>query len=474
MSRSVPLLVALALAFGSSPASARQSYDLDVAVTTADSILGRFDRADAPGFSIAIVRDGRTVYARGFGMASLEQGTAIRTETLFDLGSISKQFTAFAIVLLEQAGRLDLDADIRTILPEVPDFGSVITVRNLVHHTSGLREIYGALGMAGLRSGDGILQEDALRLVTASAELNFEPGMEYLYCNTAYMLLADVVTRITGTPFPDWMRIHVFEPIGMRRTVIMDRPGLVIPESADSYSPAGPGDFRRAFDNSSITGAGGIYSTVHDLTLWMDNLLTGRVGGRDAVMRMRERGVLASGDTLAYAFGLGVGAHRGLDMLSHSGSSAGYRARLMVFPAVRGGLVALANRADPPSQEVVDDLLDAFFGDRFDAEIPAATRPPVQVSKPASVDRSALLAYEARYLSPELETVYTVTAGDSTLTFHHRRLDPIVFRPTGSDLFESDGYPLSTVSFERNAQGRVDAFLAGNGRVRNMRFIRLD
>ena len=299
------------------PASGRQVPDLDHAVARADSILDLLNRADAPGFVVAVVRDGRTVYRREVGMASLEQRTAIGPGTIFDLGSVSKQLTAYAVVLLEKAGRLDLDQDIRTILPEVPDFGAPITVRHLVHHTSGIREIYGALGMAGLRSGDGIRQEDALRLVAASRELNFEPGSRYLYCNTAYMLLADIVTQVTGMPFPEWMQANVFEPLGMRHTVIMDRTGLVIPGAADSYAPDNGGGFTRLFDNSSITGAGGVYSTIGDMTLWMANL----VSGNEAVMRMRERGILTTGDTLDYAFGVIVGRTRGLASISHGGAS---------------------------------------------------------------------------------------------------------------------------------------------------------
>lgn len=473
MPRQARLLVLIAVAAITVPATARQSLDIENAIARADSILDPFDRADAPGFSVAVVRGGRTLYARGLGMASLEQGVAIHPETIFDLGSVSKQLTAFAIVLLERDGLLDLDSDIRTILPEVPDFGSPITVRHLVHHMSGLREIYGALGMAGLRDGDGIVQKDALRLVTSSRELNFEPGTEYLYCNTAYMLLSDIVTRVAGTPFPEWMRTNVFEPLGMHRTVIMDRPGLVIPGAADSYSTVDSGGFRRQFDNSSITGAGGVYSTVHDMTLWMDNLLTGRIGGRDAVMRMRERGVLASGDTLTYAFGLSIGTYRGLDVISHNGASAGYRSRFMVLPAMQGGLVVLANRSDPPA-EPIEAILDVFFGDMFEEETVQESGRAEDEPAPVTIDRTELLEYEGRYLSPELETVYTITASDSTLTVNHRRVDPITFQPMGGGVFDSGSYPMGTITFERDASGRVSSFRGGNGRVRAMRFVRID
>jgi len=461
-------LFALTLLSVTLPASARQTPDLERAIVRADSILDPLDRADAPGLAVAVVRGGRIVYRREVGMASLEQRTAIGPETIFDLGSVSKQLTAYAVVLLEQSGRLDLDRDIRTVLPEVPDFGTPITVRHLVHHLSGIREIYDALGMAGLRSGDGIRQEDALRLVSASRELNFEPGSRYLYCNTAYMLLADIVTRVTGTPFPEWMRDNVFDPLGMEHTVIMDRPGLVIPGAADSYAPDDEGGFARLFDNSSITGAGGVYSTTGDMTRWMANL----VSGSEAVMRMRERGVLTTGDTLTYAFGVQVGRTRGLESLSHNGASAGYRSLLVAFPDARGGVVALSNRADVPFEAVVE-IRDLFFEDLYTEAPGERVQAPREETEFVPVSRSVLLEYEGKYFSPELETVYTVTAMDSMLVLRHRRVDPLEFRPLGDDRFDGD-YPMGRIEFGRDDSGRVTYFAAGGGRVLRMRFDRMD
>ena len=228
-----------------------------------------------PGAVFAVVRQGKVVFAEGYGVANLEHGIPLGRETVLDIGSVAKQFTAFAIALLADEGALSLDDDIRTHLPEVPDFGDVITIRHMVHHMSGLREIYTSEGIAGRQNGDAVQQADALRLTEHMHELNFTPGDQYLYCNTAYMMLADIVARASGMPFPQFMEERVFGPVGMHHTTIMSKLGQSIPGVAESYSPDDEG-FVRVFDNSSLYGAGGMYSTVDDLALWMNNYEIGR------------------------------------------------------------------------------------------------------------------------------------------------------------------------------------------------------
>ena len=200
-----------------------------------------------PGAVIAVVRGGHVAFAEGFGLANLEHSIPLGRETVLDIGSVAKQFTAFAIALLADEGTLSIDDDIRIHLPEVPDFGEVITIRHMIHHMSGLREIYTSEGIAGRQNGDAVQQADALRLTEHMHELNFRPGERYLYCNTAYMMLADIVSRASGVSFPEFMAERVFGPLGMHHTTIMSKLGQSIPRVAESYAPDDEG-FVRVFD----------------------------------------------------------------------------------------------------------------------------------------------------------------------------------------------------------------------------------
>lgn len=237
--------------------------------TTVDSLLSAWNGADRPGIAVAYFEGGRTVFQKAYGLANLEHGIAWQTDTVSDAGSVSKQFMGFAMVLLEEEGKLSLDDDIRTHLPELPDFGHPITIDDLIYHRSGLREIYATLAMIGRRGGDAIFQEEAQTLVKHQAELQFEPGSRYLYNNTEYMLLADIVEVVTGMEFHDWMRERIFAPLGMDDTTIMTRQGQVIPRVATSYSRNRNGEWSQIYDNSTIQGAGGIYTTVEDLGKWI-------------------------------------------------------------------------------------------------------------------------------------------------------------------------------------------------------------
>ncbi|MDX1647829.1 MAG: serine hydrolase domain-containing protein [Longimicrobiales bacterium] len=481
MSRALNTLVFLAILLPTTVEAQHngtEGRDLAELEAQVDELMADYNRSDAPGAVIGVVHGGELVFAKAYGMASLEQGTRLTTGSILDVGSVSKQMTAFAVALLAQRGALDLDADIRTHLPEVPDFGHRITVRHMVHHVSGLREIYNASALAGYQSGDGLAQEDALRLTTRMNELNFAPGTEYLYSNTGYMLLADIVSRVSGMPFPEFMEENVFRPLGMTQTTIMARRGQVIPGAAESYQPLEDGGFRRVFDNSGIQGAGGVYTTVDDLARWVTNYRTAEVGGSEVIEQMKQHGVLTSGDTLAYAFGINVGEYRGLESIAHTGSSAGYRASVTYFPEIDAGVIRQSNRADFDAS-IPGRVAEIFFGHAMD---PVATTDDEDESgggtdgsartsrEPAPADLQALTG---RYYSPELETVYTLSVEEGSLVARHRRHPEFVLTPVESDVYEGEGF-FGTARFERDESGAVTGMRVSNGRVRNLLFVRME
>jgi CubicO group peptidase (beta-lactamase class C family) len=432
-----------------------------------DQIMTVYDRQDTPGAAVGILQGGKLAFAKGYGMANLEHAIPFRPETISDIGSVSKQITCFGILLLEQQGRLSLDDDIRQYLPEVPDFGTPITIRHLMYHTSGLREIYGTTAIAGVRSGDWISQEDALRMVSRQRELNFPPGEQYLYCNTAYMLLADIISRVSEQPYETWLREQVFLPLGMEDTYVMDEQGELFPNRADSYTFSSDGGFRQIYDNSTVQGAGGIYTTVGDLAKWLDNFRTARVGGTAVRDRMWERGLLNSGDTLDYAAGLIRSEHRGVRRIWHTGSSAGYRAIISYYPDLDMGFLIKSNRADFGGSGIAGQIADFLLAPHFtepESERERRPRPPRQPA--ISYSAAELQDFAGRYYSPELGTEYQFLVEAGQLTVRHARNDTFTLAPTADrDVFAARRGAFNRAAFERAADGRLTGVRIGNGRV---------
>jgi len=202
-----------------------------------DELFSEWNLPDSPGAAVAVIRDGAVIFRKDYGMANLEYGIPITPKTVFHAASVSKQFTAYAVALLAEQGKLSLGDDIHKYLPELPDFGGVITIRHLLHHTSGLRDQLELAAMAGFRLDDVISQDQILKLVHHQHALNFVPGSEYLYCNTGYTLLAEIVAKVTGISFRDWTRENIFLPLGMLKTQFRDDYTQVVADAACSYEP---------------------------------------------------------------------------------------------------------------------------------------------------------------------------------------------------------------------------------------------
>ncbi len=432
-----------------------------------DEVMAAWDNTSSPGAAVAYVANGEIVFQKAYGLANLEHRIAWSTDTVSDLGSVSKQFIGFAFALLQEQGLLSLDDDIRTYLPEVPDLGETITIKHLFNHTSGLREIYNTLYMVNRKPGDVIFQEDAKTLVQYQANLQFEPGSQYLYNNTEYMLLADIVEAVTGQEFHQWMDDNIFQPLEMDDTVIMHQQGQVIPRVASSYVRNGEGEFTQRYDNSTIQGAGGIYSTVEDMTRWIGNYSNPLVGSASTFETLTETGLLTTGIPLNYGLGITVDEIKGVRRWSHSGSSAGYRSMFVYLPDHDRGFIYQTNT--PSNGSPARELSNVFLGDVF--EIPdlslfqrPATPEPEPLENPAP--------YLGRYLSDELEAFYTVQIDNDQLTLVHRWLGDYEMSYRGEDEFGLSGG--GSVTFSRDDQNDVAGFVFDNGRTIGVEFRRLD
>jgi len=331
-------------------------------------IFAPFVKPDSPGCSVAVLKDGRIIFARGYGWANLEYDVPITPQTVFEAGSVSKQFTAAAILILAAEGKLSLEDDVRKHLPEVPDFGRPITLRHLLTHTSGLRDQWNLLSTAGRPMEQAVhTLEEILDLVSRQQELNFPPGDDYLYCNTGYALAAWVVQRVAGQTLADFSRERIFGPLDMNHTKWRDDFTAIVKGRATAYSADNEGRFHQNMPFTNVYGNGGLLTTASDLLLWAENFWNPRVVGRESLNLMEVPGRLNDGTTLAYALGLRREAYRGLSEVSHGGSTAGYRAFLARYPDQHTAVALLSNFAGVnPTQlarKVVDIVLAGHFKD---------------------------------------------------------------------------------------------------------------
>ena len=334
-----------------------------------DQLMVRYDRDTSPGVVVAIVERDEITFQKAYGMANLSHGIPFSTETVTNIGSTSKQFTAMGIMLLANEGKLSLDDDVRIHIPELPDLGHVVTVRNLLTHTTGYREFLNLLSMGGrvLGEGDHIDREELIEIVQRQPELQNEPGAEWNYNNTSFGLLAVIIERISGDSFPNWMAENVFRPAGMNNTMVRAHVGEIIPNSAQGYVPTEEVGVREARDISASMGAGGIYTTVADLAKWMRNYHTADVGGRAVIDAMTTPFVLTSGDTTGYGFGLFIDEVRGLKRFHHGGADTAHRSTFVYYPELESGYIVQSNHASFDGS-IGGEIADAFFGDYMTEE----------------------------------------------------------------------------------------------------------
>jgi CubicO group peptidase (beta-lactamase class C family) len=354
------LLVLLAASLGLTPVSTARSEPGDEAARV-DQLFQQWDKPNSPGCAVAVIKGGRIVHKRGYGMADLDRGEKITPATVFHVGSISKQFTAAAVLVLEHEGKLSLDDAVRTYVPELPDFGVKITIRHLLHHTSGLRDQWELLRLAGWGPQDLITDEHVLTLMSRQRTLNFPPGSEFLYSNTGFTLLAQIVKRVSGKTFRNFTTERMFQPLVMEHTHFRDDHAETVRNIAYGYRQKGNG-FDLNVPNFDTVGATSLLTTVEDLALWDENFYTARVGGEAIIRQLQEPGRLADGTALDYAAGLAVSKYRGLTIVGHAGEDAGYKAGMMRFPDQHFSVAILCNLASINPSALSRKIADIYLG----------------------------------------------------------------------------------------------------------------
>ncbi|HEX4594466.1 MAG TPA: serine hydrolase domain-containing protein [Bryobacteraceae bacterium] len=531
--RTIPnlgLSLALILVPSAMPANLAAPPDARAQV---DKIFERFNHTDSPGCEVGATIDNATVLAGAYGMADLEHGIALAPESVLEPGSIAKQFTAAAVLLLVQQSKIALDDPVRKYIPEVPDYGTPLTIRHLINHTSGLRDWGSVEGIAGWpRTTREYTHAHVLEIVSHQRVLNYPPGAEYSYTNTGFNLAAILVSRVSGQSFPDFTRDQIFKPLGMMSTQWRDDFRRIVRNRAVAYSQTG-NIFRQDMPFEDVYGNGGLLTTAGDLLRWNRNFTDAKVGGRAFVDAQHLRGRLTDGRTIAYAAGLMVLHWKGLNEVSHSGSTAGYQAWLGRYPEQGLSVAVLCNVASANATQLGHQVADVYLASviheppsearptdssvaglyrsvrdhralsvevqdgklRIDGRLIAEDGPRAEFEKDASgkvvrlrmatqvdegnyyekVDRwiptpGDLEPLTGEYSSDEAEVTFHVALDNNHLVIHRRPDTAIALTPIYRDGFSS---LLGSVRFLRDSAGRVTELSIGEQRVWDMRFRRV-
>ena len=430
-----------------------------------DEIFSKWT-SSTPGCAVGVAIGGKPVLVKAYGMADLEHDVRNTPDTIFEGGSLSKQFTAMAVQLLAHDGRLSLDDPVRKYIPELPDYGKPLTIRHMLSHTSGLRDWGSIESIAGWpRTTREYTHAHVLEIVSRQKSLNFDPGTKWSYSNTGFNLAAIIVSRVSGIPFAEFSKQRIFGPLGLTRTSWRDDHTRIVKGRAIAYSQDN-GEYHIEMPFENVHGNGGILTTVGDLLTWNENFVTPKIGNPKLIAEMTNVGHFNDGKPLEYGLGLFVQDYRGAHNVYHSGSTAGYRAHLNRFTESRTSVAVLCNGSDGDATRAANRVSDVFLGDRLKpATARPAAAPPAAWNPPPSA--AQLNALAGTYWSDEAETMLTAAVDQGALVLRRRPDTVIKLTAIGPDKFRGS---IGTVTFVRNASGAVESLHVNQDRVWDLSF----
>ncbi len=382
-----------------------------------EKIFSAWNKKNSPGGAVAIVKEGKLIFAKGYGSADLEHQIPITPATVFYIASTGKQFTAFCILLLEEQGKLSLQDELQKFLPDFPKYQKPITVANLLHHTSGLRDYSTLWDLSGKNYLDHVPKDEVYELLTRQ-DVNFPAGEQYLYSNSCYLLLGMIVEKVSGKSLKDFAREQIFDPLGMKNTMFLDDNRQIVANRAFSYEKMpGKDEFYNVIRRFDLVGSGGVYSSVEDLYLWDQNFYNNKLGkgGQEIIRKMHDDGFLNDGSPSGYAGGLEIRTYHGLKTVSHSGSHASYRAQLLRFPDQKFSVIVLANRSDASGERESFQVADIFLRDKFTDQNKTATKTSANLPK---ISESEAGKFTGFYLNEKRGYVRQIIYKDNDLYYY--------------------------------------------------------
>lgn len=448
-----------------------------------DSLFASYN-SQTPGVAVAIVKDGKVVFKKGYGVADLDHDVPITPQTVFNLASVSKQFTAFAIYLLENEGKISFEDDVRKYIPELPNYGATIKIKHLLAHTSGLRDQWATLTLAGWRLDEIITTEHVLKLAVRQKGLNFTPGSAFGYCNTNFTLLAEIVHRASGKTFAEYTSEKIFKPLGMSSTQFYDNHEKIVKNRAESYQ-LNKGVYYHKISNVTNVGPSNLFSTVEDLSKWALNFENPIIGNAKLIKAFKELSYLDNGqkivvrvidgDTVFYAKGQNVSKLKG-NYIGYGGHTAAFRTFLGHFPDQRLSIIQLSNDEDNESLGGRWDIADFYIKDKLQEKKETnAASPPNTSTKPIVNYTTNIKEFEGEYYSDELLTSYTFEMKNDKLIMKHIRLRDIELKRIGENKFSGSGDQtfMFEMEFLRNGTGAVAEFVISNFGVKNLKFMKV-
>lgn len=400
-----------------------------------------------PGGVVGVIKNGKIIFMKAYGLANFETKELNKTSTLFNLGSVSKQFTAAAILLLAKEKKLSLKDDIRKYLPDFPDYGFTITIENLVHHTCGIRSNDVLALMAGTQ--DSIETQDGIySLIIKQKSLNFKPGDEFLYSNSGYVLLVKIIEKTSGMKFSKFIEQTIFQPVGMNQTAIYDNPGKIIENSASGHTWGGDEKFKRTgIRNSTVVGQSNIYTCVDDFLQWDNNFYKNKLGKWDFTKEMTSLTTLSNGDTCKYAFGLDISEHKGLKTISHQGGTGDFTAQYVQIPSEKFAVVCLFNI--PVDVTGLAYKITDLFVKGNPKTVVASLHPEKTI-----IDSAVFQRYVGKYFDENRWLEATITKEADHLAFNGPYQDRIEIYPSSDTSFFATIADLKFI-FSKNAKGET-------------------
>ena len=474
ISKRLVLLISFLMVSGVSMQNAGvfQAYTHNALTDKVDELFKQWDRNDSPGAALGIFKDGRIIYARGYGMANLEYSLVWTPQTPSRVGSISKQFIAMCIAILTEEGKISLEDNIRKFLPSWSDYGVPVKIKHLLHHTSGIREYLDLVELMGKPEGSGYVYtpNELVKTLSRQKELNFKPGEMFSYTNSGYFLLSEIINRVSGMKTSAFAKKYIFDPLEMNNTHFHDNPDKIVKNRAYGYSPKKNGGYKLDILRLKVIGDLGVFTTIEDFLKLDQNFYDNKLGKgtQDLIKKMITRGQLNNGKKIPYALGLNIDDYRGLRTIRHGGSAVGYQAYYMQFPDYKFSIVILSNLRTFQPGRIARKIADLYLADKV-TEPPAPRlkdRSREKKPEPISFPLSQLKKYVGKYYSEELDFTYSLLIKNNNLTLKIREI-LYTLAPYATDRFRWGRHRLD---FIRNKKNEITGFVLQSGIIKNIRF----
>ena len=432
-----------------------------------DSIFSDWNKADVPGCALGIIKDGALIYSKGYGLANMEYDIPNSGSAVFRIGSTSKQFTAACIVLLAEQGKLSLDNNLKSLFPDFPSYAEKITIRQLLNHTSGIRDYLMISYLKGLNDDDYYTDGDVMNWLTNQSDLNFNPGKEFLYSNSGYWLLGQIVKKVSGKNMADFAHEEIFGPLAMNNTHFHNDHTQIVKNRASGYVPSGNDDYKISMTTLDMIGDGGIFTTINDIKKWDDSYYNSNVLSKKFWDMMTQQGILNSGEVIDYASGLFIDEYKGLKTIRHGGAFVGFRAELLRFPEQRLSIAIFANRGDANPSRMANQVADLLLKEHLtNVGVENQDQKDVRKDEFVHLKTNELENFSGHYWNNTSSLARRVYVKNDTLRYFRSETNESKLVPISKNEFKMINVQADVlVKFEVNEQGEnTMSFIANGGK----------